>query len=294
VSATLPVTVVVPTIGRPELLEACLASLAACEPRADEVLVVDQSRGDAVRSVVEPYTSAGVGVLTLDVPNKSLALNLALEQARHDHVLMTDDDCTVAPSWVASAWSQLERDPEAMVTGRVLAAGDERAVPSTIHEETPREYTGDIHYGALYGNNMACRASLVLAEGGYDERLTVAEDNDLCYRWLRSGRRLRYEPELVVWHHAWRSEGELSRLYRRYGQGQGLFYAKHLRAGDLRVVPFLGRDLYRGARGVAARVVRRRTGWPDPRTGLLSGLVAGFIEGWRTFGPQAKRDAGGS
>jgi glycosyltransferase involved in cell wall biosynthesis len=40
-NAGLPVTVVVPTIGCPELLEACLASLAACEPRADEVLVAD-------------------------------------------------------------------------------------------------------------------------------------------------------------------------------------------------------------------------------------------------------------
>ena len=147
-SATWPVTVVVPTIGRPKLLEACLASLAACEPRADEVLVVDQSGGDAVRSVVETYASAGVRVLTLDVANKSLAVNLALEQGRHDAVLMTDDDCTVAPSWVGVAWSQLERDPEAMVTGRVLAAGDDLAVPSTIDDETPREYTGEIHYGA--------------------------------------------------------------------------------------------------------------------------------------------------
>jgi glycosyltransferase involved in cell wall biosynthesis len=120
VSAALPVTVVVPTIGRPELLEACLASLAACEPRADEVLVLDQSGGDSVRSVVNAYASAAVRVLTLCVANKSLALNLGLEQARHDAVLMTDDDCTVAPSWVAVAWSQLERDPEAMVTGRVL------------------------------------------------------------------------------------------------------------------------------------------------------------------------------
>jgi glycosyltransferase involved in cell wall biosynthesis len=97
-SATLSVTVVVPTIGRPELLEACLASLAACQLRADEVLVVDQSGGDAVRSVVEAYASAGVRVLALDAANNSLALNLALEQARHDAVLMTDDDCTVAPS----------------------------------------------------------------------------------------------------------------------------------------------------------------------------------------------------
>lgn len=289
-TATRPVTVVVPTIGRPQLLDACLASLAACDPRADEVLVIDQSGGDAVQSVVERYASAGAVAVPLDVRNKSLALNLGLERARNDAVLVTDDDCTVAPDWVGAAWAQLERDPEAIVTGRVLPVGDELGVPSTIDDLRPREYTGELHYGALYGGNMACRASLVLAAGGFDERLAVAEDNDFCYRWLRAGRPLRYEPELVVWHHAWRSAADMSRLHRSYGHGQGLFYAKHLRAGDPAVVRFLVRDLYRGARGLAAQAVRRRGDWPDPRTGLLAGLLAGLAEGWRTFG--RRRTAG--
>lgn len=279
-SATWPVTVVVPTIGRPELLEACLASLAACEPRADEVLVVDQSGGDAVRSVVETYASAGARVLTLDVANKSLAVNLALEQARHDAVLMTDDDCTVAPSWVGVAWSQLERDPEAMVTGRVLAAGDELAVPSTIHDETPREYTGEIHYGALYGGNMACRASLVLAEGGFDERLTVAEDNDLCYRWLVDGRPFRYEPELVVWHHDWRTPELLVRTHVAYARGQGAFYAKHLQAGDRRVLPMLRWDLRHGLRSIVLGVARRTPRWQDPYREMVWSLLRGLAAGW--------------
>jgi len=278
-----PVTVVVPTVGRPELLESCVASLAACDPRADEILVVDQSGGPEVAAVVAAFAEVAARTLDLDVRNKSRALNLGLAEARNDAVLITDDDCTVADDWVGAAWAQLERDPGAIVTGRVLPVGDELAVPSTIADETPREYTGELQYGALYGGNMACRASLVLALGGFDERLAVAEDNDLCYRWLRAGRPLRFEPDVVVWHHAWRSADELGRLHRSYGHGQGLFYAKHLRRGDLKVVPFLARDLYRGARGVAARAVRRRRGWPDPRTGLLSGLLAGLAEGWRTF-----------
>ena len=289
--ATRPVSVVVPTIGRPELLEACLASLAACEPRAEEILVVDQSGGAETRAVADGYSSSGATVIELPVPNKSRALNLALERAAHEAVLVTDDDCTVAPSWVGAAWEQLERDPRAIVTGQVLPVGDTLAVPSTIADPRPREYTGEIHYGALYGGNMACSRSLVLAAGGFDERLTVAEDNDFCYRWLRAGRPLRYEPSLVVWHHAWRTHEEMARLHKSYGHGQGLFYAKHLRARDFGVVRFLLRDLYRGARGLAARAVRGRHGWPDPRTGLLSGLVLGLVEGWRTFGGRTERGA---
>jgi GT2 family glycosyltransferase len=283
VTDVLPVSVVVPTIGRPALLEACLESLAACRPRADEVLVIDQSGGDAVRSVAEAYASTGVRVLALGVANRSLALNLALEQARYDAVLVTDDDCIVAASWVGTGSSHLSRAPRAIVTGRVIPLGDAPSVTSTMADERRRDYTGELHYGALSGGNMACSRSLVLEFGGFDERVHVAEDNDLCYRWLRAGRRLRYEPDLLIWHRAWRTSPELDRQYFAYGRGQGLLYAKHLRARDVRVARFLARDVYRGARGLAAGVVRGPGEWPDPRKGLLRGLAVGLVEGWRAF-----------
>jgi GT2 family glycosyltransferase len=288
VTDTLPVSVVVPTVGRPALLEACLQSLAACEPRAAEILVVDQSGDSTIESLVARFARTDARIVSLTVRNKSLALNLGLTEARRDVALVTDDDCTVAVSWIGVAWREMERDPSAIVTGRVLPSGEPRAVPSTIDDATPREYTGEIHYGALYGGNMACNPSLVLAFGGFDERLKVAEDNDFCYRWLRAGRPLRYEPDLLVWHHAWRTPGEMGELDQDYGHGQGLFYAKHLRKGDFRVARFLARDLYRGARGVAAEVVRGHGEWPDPRRGLLRGLAVGLVEGWRMFRPPAR------
>jgi GT2 family glycosyltransferase len=37
----------------------------------------------------------------------------------------------------------------------------------------------------------------------------AAEDNDFRYRWLTSGRKVRYEPEMVVWHSDWRTPEEL-------------------------------------------------------------------------------------
>jgi GT2 family glycosyltransferase len=287
VTDVLPVSVVVPTIGRPALLEACLESLAACTPRADEILVVDQSDDDAVGRVVAAHLDAGARRIAFSVRNRGVAVNLGMHHARNDAVLVTDDDCIVAASWVGTGWSHLSRDPAAIVTGRVIPLGAAASVTSTIADERRRDYTGELHYGALSGGNMACSRSLVLEFGSFDERVHVAEDNDLCYRWLRAGRRLRYEPDLLIWHRAWRTPAELDRQYLAYGRGQGVFYAKHLRARDVRVVRFLARDVYRGARGVAAGVVRGSGDWPDPRKGLLRGLAVGLVEGWRTFRPPA-------
>ncbi len=246
-------------------------------------MVVDQSGEDAVPAVVRSFAAVGARTVASRVRDRSVAVNLGLREADHELVLVTDDDCTVAPSWVETAWTHLSRDPDAIVTGRVLAAGETSAVASTITREAPHDYTGEVHYGALFGGNMACSRSRVLELGGFDERVKVAEDNDFCYRWLRAGRPLRYEPELVIWHHSWRTPAEMKRHYVAYGRGQGLFYAKHLRRRDTRVVPFLARDLYRGIRGVAARIVRGPYEWPDARLGLLRGLLVGLIEGWRIF-----------
>jgi GT2 family glycosyltransferase len=285
-SSAAPVSVVVPTVGRPELLRACLRSLVDCEPPSAETIVIDQSDGDGVQRVVADFAGSGVRIVAQDAPNQPLALNRGLEEALHDIVLITDDDCTVAASWVGTALTHMTEDPEAIVTGRVLPSGDPLAVPSIIDDETAHDYTGELQYGALYGGNMACNRSLVLADGGFDERLNVGHDNDLCWRWLRAGRRLRFEPDLVVWHHAWRTARELDDQYFVYGHGQGLFYAKHLRGKDFAVARFLVRDLYRGARGIPATLLRGRSNWPDPRRGLLRGLIIGLVEGWRTFSPR--------
>jgi GT2 family glycosyltransferase len=285
-SEPLPVSVLIPTIGRVERLAACLDSLAGCDRRAREILVVDQSGGDAVASLVNRFSGLGARVVRCERRGISVGMNLGLREAANHAVLVTHDDCTVAPSWIRTAARLMADDPEMIVTGRVLPAGDDPlAVASTKDEPEAHDFTGELESGALYPNNMALNRSLVLELGGFDERFkTAAEDNDFSYRWLRAGRRLRYEPELVVWHHDWRSHDDLERLYVEYWRWQGVFYAKHLRQRDMYMLRFIARDVYSGARAMAARVVRGRPRWSDWRRGISRGLPAGIIEGWRMFG----------
>jgi GT2 family glycosyltransferase len=285
VSDVLPISVVVPTIGRASLLSSCLESIARCRPGAADVVVVDQSADHAVRVVVDEWASAGARLVTSDVRDRGHAVNLGMQHARNDLVLVTDDDCTVSSSWIESAWLVLEHNGAAIVTGRVLPEGDEQGIPSTIVDEAARDYTGHVHYGALFGGNMGCDRNEFLAFGGFDVRVTSAEDNDFCYRWLRAGRTLVYEPAMQVWHHGWRSPDELKRVYVAYGRGQGLFYGKHLRSGDLGVLRFLLTDVYRGLRGTLAVLVRGEPAWPDARVGLLRGLGRGLPTGLRLSPP---------
>ena len=130
---------------------------------------------------------------------------------------------------------------------------------------------------------MAAGRDALLSFGGFDERIVPsAEDNDLCYRWLRSGRSLRYEPAMRIWHHDWRTPRELRRLYRRYGVGQGMFYAKHLAARDRTMLRYMLRDLRGSGRETASALVKGRRP-PDWCEGTLLGTPVGLGRGLRQF-----------
>jgi GT2 family glycosyltransferase len=132
---------------------------------------------------------------------------------------------------------------------------------------------------------MAVDRRLVLELGGFDERLDAAEDNDLCYRWLRAGRRLVYRPEMRVWHHAWRDDDELRDLHVSYARWQGVFYGKHLRSGDLRVLKFVGKDLVDAVGGTVASTLRGRPPLSNWRRGVFRGTPRGIRDGWRMYRP---------
>lgn len=279
-----PVTVVLPTIGRPRLIRTCLESLASCEPRAGEILVVDSSVDADVERVVAAFSSVGARTIHCDRPGLGTAFNVGLGQSQHEIVLLTNDDCTVERSWVGVGFSHAEEESLAIVTGRVRPHGDPEVVPSTIDDPVPYEHVGKPGF-VLYTQCMAVRRSHVLEFGGFDGRIRPsAEDNDLSYRWLRAGRAIRYEPDFVVWHHDWRTREQLEHLYVGYGIGQGMLYGKHLRRGDIAIARFVLRDVYAGCRGVASRIVRGRPTNADWRMGHLRGLPIGLVRGWRTCG----------
>jgi GT2 family glycosyltransferase len=282
-----PATVVIPTIGRLEPLRRCLESLAASAPPPAEILVVDQSHDAELVALVDELG----GIRARVVPSRGLGVarsrNDGLRSAAHEVVLVTDDDCTVPADWVATGFRLATAHPGAIVTGRVLPVGDPRAVPSTKDDPLPVDLSSERRGGWLFGNNMVLPRDEVLELEGFDERFgpeEAAEDNEFCYRWLKSGRPLRYEPALVVEHHDWRTPEDLERLYVRYARGEGFFYGKHLRRGDLRMLRFVARDLVWGLRGLASGLVKGRESWTDSRRGVFKGLPGGLAAGWRAYG----------
>lgn len=284
-----PVTVLIPTIGRVDMLRDCLASVLANSVLPDEILVPDQSGGSEVVRMCEALESP-VPIRVVPNPGRSVATNMneGLRSATTELVLVTHDDCTVANDWVQRATAAVQALPGGIVTGKVLPGGsDPAAVPSTIVSDRPHDFSGTLAHGALYPNNMAFHRSALLSIGGFDERagLAKSEDLDLSWRWLRSGRPLRYDPTMVTTHNDWRSPRELAALYRDYARYAGRFYGKHLVARDAKIARFALRDVFWGLRAWVRHIARPSPIWKDQLVWLPVfvplGIVEGAIESWR-------------
>jgi GT2 family glycosyltransferase len=287
----LPMSVVVPTVGRTELVRACVASLVACEPGAEEILVVDQSGDPALADAVHAAGDGRARVVPCDGRGVARATNLGVREARNEAILVTHDDCTVATDWVAAGFRHLKEHPDVLFTGRVKPPPGAAYVPSTKDDPVPHDFTGERMIGVLYPASMAFSRSVMLEFGGFDERdeMRLAEDNDLCYRWLDDGRGLRYEPDMVVWHHDWRTPEQIVQTHLAYARSEGALYAKYLYARDWRILPFLWWELRTAVRARAGAVVHGRPRWQDERREmlfpLLGALGRGLATEWRRARP---------
>ena len=205
------------------------------------------------------------------------------EQARTPFVAVTHDDCRVDPSWLTTLLVRLHESGEAIVTGRVEPAGD-GPVPTIVTAPEPTVHRRPRLDGDdLFPPNMAFPRSVLQRIGYLDEHpslRTAGEDNDWAYRALRAGIRIVYDPAPIVSHVGWQPQSALPSIYRRYARGQGAFYGKYLRRGDMFIARRAARDLARCPwlvlRGSLSRNRELRAMAYGELTGLIPGLLAGL------------------
>jgi GT2 family glycosyltransferase len=278
------VTVVVPTLGGP-LLRGCLDALAAGSAWPARLLIVDQG----CRSEVADWLTAlqGRGMDAVHVPTReigiSAATNRGLERVETPYAAVTHDDCRVRETWLERLAARLGEAGEAVLTGRVEPEGD--GIVLTVKTAADAAtYTSPLLDGdVLFPPNMGFSIRLLERVGWFDEHpslATAGEDNDWAHRILRAGVPIIYDPGIVVGHLARHRVEDLPALYRRYARGQGAFYGKWLRSGDLFIVRRVARDLVRAPwlllRGLATRNPDLIAMGRGEVTGLLPGILAGL------------------
>jgi GT2 family glycosyltransferase len=260
----LPVSVVIATRNRPELLGDLLRSILDGDALPAQIIVADQSTGDGARPL-DVVAADGVDLVHLPVHSagSSRNRNAAIAVATQDLLAFTDDDCIVATDWLREVRAAADAaPPRTVITGTVVAGTDDGFVPS-VSRATERQ----VHRGRYVGgepflmNNVAIPRCAFDEVGVFDERLGVgarwfqaAGDNDLCFRLMEAGYAVEFVPSVTVAHVGARRGRQLLALEWRYGVGQGAFYAKHVHWSDRHMLHRLRFDLARQGKRVSGIV----------------------------------------
>jgi glycosyltransferase involved in cell wall biosynthesis len=210
------ISVVIPHLNQPEMLLRCLASLAAGQRRADEIIVVDNG------SVTLPTEACAawpdVQILQEPTPGPGPARNKGIAAATGDILAFIDADCIAAPDWLAAAGVAMA-DPEATILGgdvRIAYADPDRLTMLEAYESI-YAYRMD-RYIAREGftgtGNLVVRR-VVLTDVGPFAGIGIAEDRDWGRRATAKGYRIRYVAGMKVYHPARKDFEELRRKWRR-------------------------------------------------------------------------------
>lgn len=240
-----PVSVVIVSHGRPELLRLCLTAVAQLEYTNFEIVVVADAAGiDAVRA--HPL----VKLVPFDTPNIAAARNAGIAVAAGDVIAFIDDDAVPEPTWLTHLVAPFRDDLIAATGGYVIGRNGisfqwkGRVVDFNAQtEELP--LTGDqpqVFDGTraraikTEGTNMAVRRDVLVALGGFDSAFQFyLDETDLNMRLAQVGHKTAIVPLALV-HHGYaestrRTADRVPRDLHQIGASLSVFLRKH--GGDL-------------------------------------------------------------
>lgn len=185
------VSVVLCTRNRADDLQVCLRNIAKLTLQPDEVIVVDNSQGDA--EVEQHARSFGARYVVEPVVGLSRARNRGMKESRCEIVAFLDDDCFPDREWLEYLLRPFSDSKVAAVAGEIIRFTDfekERKIHRCksqeiryLSRETPHWFEIASFGGVGSGGNMAFRKTACKEMVLFDERLgrgapfQIAEEN---------------------------------------------------------------------------------------------------------------------
>ena len=228
---TEPISAIIATVGRPELLRLCLDSLTKQTVPVVEVIVVHCGDDEATPALTKErcWSDAGLSVRYFHYPERNCAAqrNFAVSQASHANLLLIDDDVEVDARWAEELFAPVWSDPRVGATmgslinqpmatptffwrvyrrvlhgkekgfepGRLVGAALPNGFPTTARRLIPCEWIG--------GGASAIRREAFESAGGFASFFSGSspgEDLDLGYRISRNWK-VFYVPAAKCIHH---------------------------------------------------------------------------------------------
>ncbi len=224
------VTIIIPTKDKVDLLKTCIGSIRGKTNYKDyEILVVDNnSKEKKTFDFLNKEKIRYVSIPTKEF-NYSRIHNLAMKEVITELILLLNNDTEIISlNWLTAMVGTLLMDKRIGAVGARLIYEDKKIQHSGViigpHSTADHanknlyfEEGGYQNYNLVMKNYSAVTAACMLTKkslfervGGLDEKnMAVAfNDVDYCLKLLKSGYRVVYNPEALLFHHESKSRGE--------------------------------------------------------------------------------------
>jgi len=226
-----PISAIIATVGRPELLRLCLESLTKQTTPVSEVVVVHCGDDAATQELLNDprWRNAGLDVRYFHHPERNCARqrNVAIQHAKYDDLLLVDDDVELDPTWVEELFNPIRRDAQVGATmgrvtnqpmpvptlfwrvyrillhGQVKGFEPGRLVGAALPNGFPIDAEEPIRCEWIGGGVSALRREAFESAGGFASFFSGSspgEDLDLGYRLSRRWK-VYYVPSATCIHH---------------------------------------------------------------------------------------------
>lgn len=231
------ISIIIPTKNRPILISKCVQSILQNIAQKYDAIVVDQSTTKETIHCIKQLYNSRLRLVQYKIGGKSAALNRGIDIAKGDILAFTDDDCFVSKQWLSTIQKSFMDNPNiSVVFGKTLPYQPNRhkgqICPCIFLNENKKMITKPcLHYRHIgFGNNMAVRKSLFEEIGNFKEWLgpgsigSNAEDAEMSLRLLIKGRKILYNPNMIVYHNKWLSANEMKKQHLSYVCGEMACY----------------------------------------------------------------------
>ncbi len=218
------ITIAIPTYNRGAILVETIERLLALTPRADAILIADQTKqhpADTEQRLRAWHDDGAIRWMRLEEPSIPKAMNDALVAATTELVLFFDDDL-IPDAGIVAAHVDAHREHDVWaVAGQVLQPGEAvwsaeaRPPLSNSRADTKAEalppHSIDFKFNSSEGTfitnvmagNLSVNRNRALQIGGFDENFIGAAyrfETDFAMRIAAAGGRIWFEPRASIRH----------------------------------------------------------------------------------------------
>jgi glycosyltransferase involved in cell wall biosynthesis len=188
------VSVVMCARNAEKYIRSCIGSILNQTFQNFEIVLVDDMSSDNTANIITKFNDKRIiYVRNTEWLKISKSRNRGIEYAKGRYIFFTDSDCTVSPNWIEEGLRYLEQKNCVGVEGKIVYVSED-------YEPTFSDHVMENKFGGQFmTGNEAYTKNVILAAGGFDEKMGPLADRDFGLTAMKYGKIL-FNPNMIVHH----------------------------------------------------------------------------------------------